>query len=556
MNNYKQMKNIYVSIIGSIMLFSSCQKLLDEDVRNQISNLYYTTPSGVEDGVKASYSYLRNWYGKQGSAWLTMYGDEYTNGAADATMNGYTSGLNSSYLVVRDGWNQTYTAINTCNAVLAAAEKVNMTEQLKNTRIGELKFLRAHYFFLLVQTYGAIPLPLTPTTSASSVATRTPIAEVYKAIVDDLIFAVANLPETTSDYGRATSLAAKHALAKVYLTRAGTAVKEATDYAKAATLAKEVIASGKYSLLPDFAAIFAQGPGGRNNEVIFACQYDVNQLTGGTAGNLGNQTHLFFTTDYTSQPGMVRDVANGRPYNHFRPTNFMLGLYNKQYDSRFSKSFKTVWYCNKPGSYTISGKTVAMALGDTAVVMTDYEPTQAQRNAAKYTIISPSQQHNTLFPQSSKHIDGLRADVNNINGVKDVLIFRLGETYLIAAEALLMDGKAGDAVFYVNELRKRAAIVSSDPAVTTANRQAMEVSASDLNIDFILNERARELNGEYMRWFDLVRTGKLLERVKLYNTLAAPNIKSYHVLRPVPQTQIDRVIGGASAFPQNPGYDN
>lgn len=538
--------------IGSVILFTSCKKLLNEDVKSQISDLYYTTPSGVEDGVRACYSYLRDWYGKQYPAWLTMYGDEYTNGAADPTVNGYTLSLNPSSAIIRTPWNNTYSAINTCNAVIEAAENVNMPDQLKKTRIGELKFLRANYFFLLVQTYGAISLPLTPTKSASSDARRAPISEVYKAIIDDLNYAVANLPESTPDYGRATSYAAMHALAKVYLAKAGSSAKEPTDYAKAATLAKAVIASGKYSLLPDFASIFS---GKANSEVIFSCQYSDDPLAGGTAGNNGNFTHLFFGTAYDKLPGMQRDLINGRPWNHFRPTNFMLGLYDKQHDSRFNKSFKTVWFCNKPGNYSISGKTVSMALGDTAIVMTDYEPTQAQRNAAKYTIVSPSNQTGILFPQSSKHIDPSRLDVNNVNGFKDEIIFRLGETYLIAAEALMMDGKPDEAVTYINTLRRRAAIVDPNPTITAANRLAMEVKASDLNIDFILNERARELNGEYMRWFDLVRTGKLLERVKLYNAAGAANIQPYHVLRPIPQTQIDRVVGGASVYPQNPGYN-
>jgi len=548
------MKKIYIAILSSMILFSSCEKLLEEDVRNQISNLYYKTPAGVEDGVKACYSYLRSWYGNaQETAWLTNYGDEYTNGAADPTINGYTPSLNPASAFIRGPWIQMYAAINACNEVLEAAEQVNMDAQLKNIRIAELRFLRAHYFFLLVQTYGPISIPLTPTKSASSEAIRSPISEVYTVIIDDLKFAVANLPlPENTDYGRATSLAAKHALAKVYLAKAGTALKESTDYANAATLAKEVIASNKYELLPDFASIFLHG---KNNEVIFSCQYDSDPLAGGSQGNKGNYSHLFFATAYDKLPGMQRDIANGRPYNHFRPTNFMLGLYNKQYDARFNKSFKTVWFCNKPGNYTISGKVVDMQLGDTAFVITDYEPTQAQRNAAKYTIVAPSDQHSTLFPQSSKHIDAMRADVNNVNGSKDLIIYRLGETYLIAAEALMMDGKPGEAVFYVNELRKRAAIVDPDPAVTASNRQAMEVSAADLDIDFILDERARELNAEYMRWFDLVRTGKLLERVKLYNDLAAPNIQPYHVLRPIPQAQIDRVVGGASTYPQNPGYN-
>lgn len=80
----------------------------------------------------------------------------------------------------------------------------------------------------------------------------------------------------------------------------------------------------------------------------------------------------------------------------------------------------------------------------------------------------------------------------------------------------------------------------------------MDISAGTLSLDFILDERTRELCGENMRWLDLVRTNKLLERVRLHNPEAAPHIQPKHVLRPIPQTQIDAVTTG-NRYSQNPG---
>lgn len=81
----------------------------------------------------------------------------------------------------------------------------------------------------------------------------------------------------------------------------------------------------------------------------------------------------------------------------------------------------------------------------------------------------------------------------------------------------------------------------------------MQISENELTIDFLLEERARELCGEQIRWFDLKRTNKLIEYVRLYNMDAKDNIQDYHMLRPIPQSQLD-AITNKEEFKQNPGY--
>ena len=81
----------------------------------------------------------------------------------------------------------------------------------------------------------------------------------------------------------------------------------------------------------------------------------------------------------------------------------------------------------------------------------------------------------------------------------------------------------------------------------------MQILPAQVTLDFILDERARELAGEQLRWFDLKRTNKLVERVKALNPDGAQFIQSYHVLRPIPQTQID-AVNNKDEFKQNPGY--
>ncbi len=225
------------------------------------------------------------------------------------------------------------------------------------------------------------------------------------------------------------------------------------------------------------------------------------------------------------------------------------------------------------------------------------------------------------FPSLSKFMDGSRtAGFNDVRGLRDITLARSAETYLIAAEAKIRLAKAGtgsyaDALPYINPLRTRAQFVNGEsrsgyydggaapssapqtippsffpensyyesnniPVTTTASAS---ITVSDIAtlpagdeyvisklgyatpydrmLCFLLNERSRELAGEYLRWQDLSRTKTLVARAIAFNADAAPNIKDFHTLRPIPQTFLD-VLQAAGApltgvqkqAMQNPGY--
>lgn len=548
------MKRIYITLLlSTALLISSCKKELNEDSRSEVTDDYINTPEGFQSTVNAAYSFLRTYYGTELGGNLSLSGtDEFTAGKdADRDYNSYSSNLNATKLHFTTTWNNFYQAINNCNAVINRAAQVSgIDETVKITRVAETRFLRAQYYFMLVQLYGSVHLTLTETQGISNTASRAPVADVYQAIIEDLDFAAEHLPVTAENYGRATKPAAEHLLSKVYLTRAALDNNQ-EDYSKAAALAKGVINDYSFRLLDDFSSVFAQGAAEQNSEVIFSVQYSLNVLTNGD----GNQLHLMFLFPYDLQPGMKRDLANGRPFSRFKPTAYNLNtLYNHAIDGRFDQTFKRVYLCNNPGTYTVNGHQVQMSVGDTAVYFPDVELTAAEIAEKDYSVYPPSKVTEAIYPTLSKFLDPLRRDVNDAAGSRDFILFRLGETYLIAAEALLQSGQQTEAVTLINTLRRRAAKTGSTAAETSANRLAMEISAAQLDIDFILDERMRELNGEHQRWFDLVRTKKLVSRVREYNELGAPNIQDFHMLRPIPQEQIDRTDGGISAFPQNPGY--
>ena len=538
-------------VLGAVLLagLAGCMDL-NEDVISGLTPGAYGTEAAFQALVNATYEPLRSFWAQERGFTVSEFGtDIYTKGADGSYkfINDYTSQLNPTVDYFSGTWNDFYRAINTANAAIGQAPVVQMDSSVKAQRLAEVRFLRALYYFVLVQMYGPLPLQLTETTTPSTEFTRVPVDTVYEQILSDLRYAEANLGYVTKDYGRVTKGAVQHLMAKVYLTRlrdtnavADEAAKQqAGDFANAADYALRVINSGQYQLLPRFADVFAFN-NERNAEVIWSIQYTMDPLTTGP----GNTGHLYFLMEYDVLPGMLRDIANGRPFKRFRPTTFLLGLYDRTKDARYDAQFKRVWYANNVTTIPRDASgALKFRLGDTAVYVSTTDADTVLAKTRPYRVYTPKTYSNRIFPSLNKFEDPFRLSVNETRGSRDYLLFRLAETYLIAAEALLRDGRPAEGLPYLNAVRRRAAI--------PGHEAEMERTVDQLTLDEILNERARELAGETMRWFDLVRTHKLLERVKAYNPDAKSNIQPFHVLRPIPQTQIDRTT---TPFPQNPGY--
>ena len=554
------MKNIHkkslkiFSLLAFMMVGQSCQDVLKETVISNIGNNYINTAKGFEDAVKAAYSSLRNYYGTQQGLTVTEYGTDLYATGADGGYKGfhfYDAQLQPTVDYLAIIWDETYRGINTCNAVIERAPKVTgVTDAVKKQRIAEVKFLRAHYYFLLFQQFGGVDLRLTETLTPTKVTSRASDADMYKAIIADLEAALPDLDNKirATEYGRATKAAAEHLLSKVYLTKGNSSVKATDDYAKAESYAASVIKNYGFKLLPDFASVFAQGAGEINDEVIFAVQYTSDPLTDGG----GNNLHLLFGMQYDVQAGMVRDIVNGRPFKRLRPTKYCLETVfaDRVNDSRYKATFKDTWLSNNPGTFTNvfdnSKKSVTFKSGDTTIFIPGYEMSLAERAKKPYQVLVPSLYNEALFPTLQKFLDPLRPDRTYEAGSRDYLCFRLADTYLMIAEAQLLQGKTKDATESINMVRRRAAFAGKSTA--------MEITQAQMNMEMIFEERGRELAGEQTRWMDLKRWGNLVDRVQKYNPQAAPNVKVIHLVRPIPQTQIDRTEGGTSAFPQNPGY--
>lgn len=289
---------------------------------------------------------------------------------------------------------------------------------------------------------------------------------------------------------------------------------------------------------------------------------------------------------------MTRDVIYGRPYLRVRPNSSLStsgpnagkryildqAFSDRVNDSRYNNTFQTVWIGNKRvgdnvnnGFQVLTNEATAannqrgitytfIPNQDTAAWFTDFDvPNAPQFNGSvpfKGLIIPPRLWDEQYFPAVKKFDDPTRPAANfNWPSTRPVVIWRFSDVYLLAAEAAFKAGDNTTAADLINVVRKRAAFRTSyPPGVTQASAEAaMMITPGDITLDFILDERSREFFGEWLRWWDLVRTRSLVRRVKQWNPEAGPIIQDFHALRPVPQDQIDRVTEGPP-FPQNPGY--
>lgn len=564
-----------VLIIGTMAFMTigqSCQDILKENVISNISTDYLNTAQGWNAAVNAAYSSSRDYYGTQQGLTFTEYGTDIYATGADGGYKGfhfYDTQLNSSVDWVASLWDGLYRGINTCNAVIDRSKNVTgVSDAVKAQRVAECKYLRGLYYFLLYMHWGGVDLRLTETLVPTKQTSRASDKAMYDAIIADLEAAlpVLEAKRASSDYGRATKPACEHLLGYVYLTRNNSAQKGADDLNKAITYLSDVVNGGYgFSLLPDYASVFDEN-NQLNNEVVWAVQYTSDPATntpvqdnGGNTG--GNNLHLFFGMQYDVQVGMQRDIFYGRPFKRLRPTQYLIekAFADKTNDSRFQKSFRNVWLCNKPGTYSAfaldNSKTGSLTFkaGDTTMLLVNFEMTKEERAKRKYQVITPGFAggffNEAIFYTLTKFFDTKRPDMTYTHGSRDYFVFRLADTYLLLAEAQLLAGKRAEALANINKVRQRAAFPGKE--------SAMAITDSQLNMDFIMEERARELAGEQIRWLDLKRWGKLVERVKLYNPQAAANIKDIHNLRPIPQPQIDRTekaADGSAGFAQNPGY--
>lgn len=431
MNHMKKINyiNIVGIILAAVMAFGCSNDILEEKPRSIYEPGFFKTEQGIEYGLTSLYAHTRYFLGQYYYAATQNGTDEYTyaqsadNNFKDTDMSGVGS-LNPSSSRSDVLWNAVFTNINTASGIIENATEVGISDAL----ISEARFFRAYDYFLLVQTFGGVPLDLGAgelmfNTSPSRVSVRNTVPEVYtKAIFPDLKTAISNLPEIGRLKGTVTKTAARLFLAKAYLTYAWwlenpssiPTYPEAprTDpdghnaawyYQEAYNISSEGINNpGPFGLLDHFYDVHL-GSNDRNKEIVLYSDHIEDEYYNNASLSWSNGTapENYSVWYVTSNYGNIRSSANGteynvssvqrdavqwggRPWTRMAPTieAYTETFADKSIDSRFDGTFATVYYGNwgKAGvanESLINANGLSVRNGEPVLTFLDEEPAVA-----------------------------------------------------------------------------------------------------------------------------------------------------------------------------------
>ncbi|GAA3523054.1 RagB/SusD family nutrient uptake outer membrane protein [Aquimarina addita] len=500
---------IGISLVG-------CSDLEEEPVGLLSPEGFFQSTADIQTAVDGSLTHAINekFWGRKLSIALMLRSD-MVDLASDETRRVENNELTTlaSNGMISEFWPRTYQGIAAANQAIAGAEDVEASEDLKNPVIAQAYFARAFYYFHLVRLFGDIPYvdkPITDVPSAASIS-KTPAAEVYQKIIDDLEYAKTWLPDTQTSRATPSKAAASSYLALVYLTL--------EEWQKAYTEATEVINNaGAYGLALDsnFQNLFNADVVATSPEPIFSLDYNNVEAEDNAYDQLAPMTGI--RGDDRNQGGGW-SVANPTLEVY---TTWDSGDYRRavSLDDEASINGEIVDYTN----FTISGHPFA----------------KNRPYIAKYT------RYPGAFARGNA-----RATSHNYS------MIRYAEILLIAAEAAVELGDNASALSYVNQVRARARMggatkTGADIEVTIAPSAVPADFTGTITVADVLEERRLELAFEGKRWYDIARR-KLGPEVFSASGLegAKPFFTSDDYLLPLPEDELER---NPNLLPQNPGY--
>jgi starch-binding outer membrane protein, SusD/RagB family len=482
------MKKI-IFIIAFAFLGLSCEDVLIEAPKSLAVETFYNTNAEVESALGAIYQALRsdNAMGALYPAQLEAYTD-YSYGRGSYGVLSTFQGLDGNNEGrIQSMWNVFYLAIRNANIVISNVPKgARLTEDSKNKYLAEARYLRSLVYFIMVRNWGGVPIRTEQNMTEIEI-TRSSAEDVYKLILTDLNYAEKNLPDIVQISGKPSLWAAKTLLADVHFYRG--------EYTDARDRAGEVIASGRYGLVPvskvaDYENLFGHKVV-TTSEEIFYLKYS-HQGTG----------QGWWYVQFVHHPG-TNLFGGGGYYAHYSDlkSNSILANMDPK-DFRFQ-----LWY-----NWNIG-------LGA-----------------------------NTLL---NKKFSDPEAAGGGATAGNDYPLYRYADVLLIYAEAAAKAANAvtADAVEKLNMVHRRAygkaANIPSE----------VDFKGSDYSLDkfvnLVIKERGYETQMEGKRWLDLKRTGQLKERIKAVSGI---DVKDKHLLWPIPNSELNFNSLIDPSKDQNPGY--
>jgi hypothetical protein len=547
-----------------VLILGSCSNFLNEENKSGITNEeFYATEVGFTTLVTASYNSLRTVYG--GTPWLLCAGtDMYQRerGTGNKSIQEYEQ-LYATDSYVKTFYQNVYSAIQITNMALKYSDLAVVTDAKRATWKAELTFLRAYYHFALVEQFGGICISKEATMAPRMNMPRSSLADSYAFIIGEM---EAALPNLGVEVAKINKTVANHYLAKVYLTR-GWDLKQNADFDKAKTYATAAIA-GKGITIP-YETLWS--PTNENNdEIIFSIQYDAKSLASTTSGN--NQQSLF--GPYLGGSELKHKYMSTVLYPSWNLHNFytendarydatyMLTIYDQYfyyYDATKDKSKMLVraYYPRVWGrEYTDADLNAWKAA----------HPAQIASNIKYYPFKSDEVAYRAAYesdfctPVIKKFDSPATSAIFDQNcSTRDIVLARRAETYFLYAEACIGLNEFVNADANVQKVLDRPGNAKNglkllpNTSIAAAANQSAALNA-------FLIESAKEFAGEYLRWPELRRTGKLKELCGKYNydikkvgvDIAFKGLDGLDkIYRPIPQDAIDL---NEAKIEQNPGY--
>ena len=517
------------------------------DFNASVYNLYNLTRSEFyNSGERRPFDYMYGTdivYDGQASV------ERHTNMAAAYSPIG-GGGIN----IPLDHWTRLYKIVSEANTIIARIPASSMSAKDKTLTEARAKFFRALAYRTLVYLYGGVPLTLEEVTSPKTDYVRATKAEVLNQAIGDLKFSAANLPAITAVAdGEISNLVAQHLLSEVYLA--------AGQFQDAVTAATVVISNPNVALMQNrfgvkatdasknvYWDLFQQGnqnrKGGTNKEGLWVIQFETDLPGGGTistgvAGsyqferNFAPQFNTLRVGTSTVSPILypVSDYSGGRGIGWAISTKYFTdAIWQSDFNNDIRNTnynFVREFVCTNPAS-PLYGKTISTQNPPAGITVPrrDFYAFQSK-------VTTPGDHPDNLFADKSKLL--LKSTAGGTYA--DQYMFRLAETYLLRAEAYLGLKDNVNAAKDINVIRARA--------------KASPVLPANVTIDYILDERMRELGVEEKRRLTLMRLGLWYDRVKKCNPYYSDALPKYN-LWPIPSAEIERNTTGN--LQQNPGY--